>query len=92
MVLRFKDSSGKSIDFEVGSDVPAMQWQEGKLTSYTDFDNNILYEYSTFTPLVTLRVSLNRLSGINLADLKEVEFLFKDTESGSIMLRSISQV
>ena len=51
-----------------------------------------MQEYSTFTPLVTLRIDLSQFSSINLSGIASLKLSWEESDAGSIMLRSISSV
>lgn len=50
-----------------------------------------LLQYSTFTPLGTLRLDTAAFSGVDLGEITQVKLTF-DQPSGSIMLREIQSV
>lgn len=50
-----------------------------------------LLQYSTFTPLGTLRLDMAAFSGVDLGEITQVKLTF-DQPSGSIMLREIQAV
>ena len=76
----------------MGRDAAALLWQEGTLAEIVGWEGETVQEYSTYTPLVTLRVALSALEGIDLSRLQSVTLTWDESAGGSAMLRGVSAV
>lgn len=92
MTLTFTDADGASAKLDIDPGAAALLWQKGELVEQKGWEDEVYYEYSTFTPLVTLRIDLSMLHGMDLGRLKEISLSWPQSEGGSIMLRSIYAV
>lgn len=92
MTLTFADADGKTAQYAVGRDAAALLWQEGTLAEIVGWEGETVQEYSTYTPLVTLRVALSALEGIDLSRLQSVTLTWDESAGGSAMLRGVSAV
>lgn len=93
MRLSFTDADGNTASYGmVGSSTAALRWQQGELVEQTGWDGKPMQEYSTYTPLVTLRIDLSQFSSINLSGIASLKLSWEESAAGSIMLRSISSV
>ena len=88
MTVTFMDALGNAASFAVGSDAAALLWQEGVLTETVGWEGEPVLEYSTYTPLVTLRVPLGGLSGVDLTRITGLALSWDNSGGGSVMLRS----
>ncbi len=92
MTLSVRDESGKTAALSLDRFTAALLWQEGELLEVMGWDNQLHNEYTTFTPLVTLRIDLSKLSGVDLGKIESLTMSWPDSIEGSIMLRSIYSV
>lgn len=90
MQVSLADEAGGTAQITVDASAAALLWQEGTLSSPIGWDGLPHEEYSTFTPLVTLRIPLEQLQTVDLSQLDAVKLSFPQSPGGSIMLRSIS--
>ena len=75
----------------VEAGTPALTWQEGTVETIPVTGQEDLLQYSTFTPLGTLRLDTGAFTGVDLGQITQVTLTF-DQPSGSIMLREIQTV
>ena len=85
------DSSGKSATVEVPAGTAALAWQEGTVEYFPGVGEEEFAQYSTFTPLGTVRIELSAFQGIDLAHITGITLEFT-RDSGSVMLREIEAV
>ena len=76
---------------QVKAGTPALTWQEGEVETIPVAGQEDLLQYSTFTPLGTVRLDPDAFSGVDLEQITQVTLSF-DQPSGSIMLREIQSV
>lgn len=90
LTVTLTDGGGRSASVDVPAGTPALQWQAGELLERPAWDDpeSVEYSYSTFTPLGSLRLSLDSFGEVDLSDIVSVELSFSG-QSGSIMLREI---
>ncbi len=89
--MALRDAAGKEASVEVKAGESALTWQEGTVESIPVSGREDLLQYSTFTPLGTLRLDTAAFSGVDLGEITQVKLTF-DQPSGSIMLRGIQSV
>ena len=89
--MALRDAAGKEASVEVKAGESALTWQEGTVESIPVSGREDLLQYSTFTPLGTLRLDTAAFSGADLGEITQVKLTF-DQPSGSIMLRGIQSV
>ncbi|MDD2972248.1 MAG: hypothetical protein PHE02_08995 [Lachnospiraceae bacterium] len=92
MTLIFTDKDGNEEKYVVGENEAPLLWQEGELEEIMGWDGEKDWEYSTYTPLGTLRIDLNRLSQDDSGKWKSLRMEWNDSPQGSIMLRSIRSI
>ena len=85
------DSSGKSATVEVPAGTAALAWQGGAVEYFPGVGEEEFAQYSTFTPLGTVRIELSAFQGIDLAHITDITLEFT-RDSGSVMLREIEAV
>lgn len=85
------DSSGKSATVEVPAGTAALAWQEGTVEYFPGVGEEEFAQYSTFTPLGTVRIELSAFQGIDLAHITGITLEFT-RDSGSVMLREVEAV
>ena len=90
LTLLLTDADGKTAQSAIDPSAAALLWQEGELAEKTGWDGNPTQEYSTFTPLVTMRLDLSKLDSIDLSRLANLQMSFGSSGGDSMMLRSIS--
>lgn len=91
LTVTLRDAAGKEASVQVPAGTPALTWQEGTVESIPVAGREDLLQYSTFTPLGTLRLDTAAFSGVDLGEITQVKLTF-DQPSGSIMLREIQSV
>lgn len=85
------DSSGKSATVEVPAGTAALAWQEGTVEYFPGVGEEEFAQYSTFTPLGTVRIELSAFQGVDLSHITDITLEFT-RDSGSVMLREIEAV
>lgn len=60
ITLSFTDQTGNTAEYPVDRSAAALLWQEGELTEQVNWEGEMESQYSTFTPLVTLRMHYRR--------------------------------
>ena len=85
------DADGKEAAVEIPAGTPALSWQEGETETYPGIGETELSQYSTFTPLGTLRIELSAFQGVDLTHITGITLEFPQ-DSGSVMLREIEAV
>ena len=91
LTVTLRDAAGKEASMQVPAGTPALTWQEGTVESIPVAGQEDLLQYSTFTPLGTLRLDTASFSSVDLREITQVKLTF-DQPSGSIMLREIQAV
>ena len=91
MIVTLQDKSGQKASVQVPAGTPALTWQEGTVESLPAAGQDTFLQYSTFTPLGTIRLNPEDFDGVKLSQITQVTLTF-DQPSGSIMLREIQSV
>ncbi len=91
LIVTLRDAAGKESSVQVEAGTSALAWQEGTVETIPVAGQDDLLQYSTFTPLGTLRLDMAAFSGVDLGRIAQVTLTF-DQPSGSIMLREIQTV
>lgn len=91
LTVTLRDAAGHEASVQVKAGTPALTWQEGTVETIPVAGHEDLLQYSTFTPLGTVRLDLKAFSGVDLGQITQVTLTF-DQPSGSIMLREIQTV
>ena len=91
LTVTLRDSEGREASVQVKAGTPALTWQEGTVETIPVAGQEDLLQYSTFTPLGTVRLDMEAFSGVDLGKITQVTLTF-DQPSGSIMLREIQMV
>ena len=91
LTVTLRDSEGREASVKAGADTPALAWQAGTVESIPVAGREDLLQYSTFTPLGTLRLDPAAFSGVDLGQVVQMTLTF-DQPSGSVMLREIQTV
>lgn len=91
MTITLQDQSGKRSSVQVAAGTPALTWQQGTVESLPTIGQDTFLQYSTFTPLGTLRLNPKDFDGVNLGQITQVILTF-DQPSGSIMLREVQLI
>lgn len=91
MTVTLRDAAGKEASVQVKAGTPALTWQEGTVETIPVAGQEDLLQYSTFTPLGTLRLDPAAFSGVDLGRITQITLTF-DQPSGSVMLREIQTV
>lgn len=85
MSIELIDKNGKISKVTLDENTPALRYHLGKIVS-----NEYTSNWSTFTPLSSLRVQLDSFKNIDLKNIEKINLLFDKTSSGSIMLGEVS--
>lgn len=91
VTVTLTDSSGKSATVEVPAGTAALAWQEGTVEYFPGVGEEEFAQYSTFTPLGTVRIELSAFQGVDLSHITGITLEFT-RDSGSVMLREIEAV
>lgn len=91
VTVTLQDAAGRKASVQAAAGTPALAWQEGTVETIPVSGQEDLLQYSTFTPLGTIRLDLESFSGVDLGQITQVTLTF-ELSSGSIMLREIQTV
>ena len=91
LTVTLRDMQGREASVQVKAGDKALAWQEGNVESIPVAGQEDLLQYSTFTPLGTLRLDMEAFSGVDLKKVTQITLTF-DQPSGSMMLREIQTV
>lgn len=91
LTVTLRDAGGREASVKAEAGSPALAWQEGTVERIPVAGREDLLQYSTFTPLGTLRLDMAAFSGVDLGRITQITLTF-DQPSGSIMLREIQTV
>lgn len=91
LTVTLRDAGGREASVKAEAGTPALAWQEGTVERIPVAGREDLLQYSTFTPLGTLRLDTAAFSGVDLGRITQITLTF-DQPSGSIMLREIQTV
>ena len=91
MTVTLRDANGQNASVQVEAGTPAPTWQKGTVENIPITGQEDLLQYSTFTPLGTVRLDPEDFGSIDLSRITQVTLTF-DQPSGSIMLREIQSV
>lgn len=91
LTVTLRDVQGREASVRIEAGTPALAWQEGTVERIPVSGQEDLLQYSTFTPLGTVRMDPADFSGVDLGQIVQVKLTF-DQPSGSIMLREIQAV
>ena len=91
LTVTLRDAGGREASVKAEAGTPALAWQEGTVERIPVAGWKDLLQYSTFTPLGTLRLDTAAFSGVDLGRITQITLTF-DQPSGSIMLREIQTV
>jgi|GEM_PF-2245928 len=87
VTVRLTDASGNFEDVTLNPS--ALAWQPGKIITQNLWEDYYVSYYSNFTPLSSMRISLDAFSGVNLGEIASVDLLF-EAASGCVTVKSIS--
>ncbi|MGI6180906.1 MAG: hypothetical protein ACOYIE_02370, partial [Agathobaculum sp.] len=91
MIVTLRDAAGRSASVQVEAGTPALTWQAGTVERIPLAGQEERLQYSTFTPLGTVRLNPKDFTGVDLEQIRQIELAFEQP-SGSIMLREIQSV
>lgn len=91
LTVTLRDAQGREASVRIEAGTPALAWQEGTVERIPVSGQEDLLQYSTFTPLGTVRMDPADFSGVDLGQIVQVKLTF-DQPSGSVMLREIQAV
>lgn len=91
MSVTLRDAKGREASMKVAAGTPALTWQEGTVESIPVTGEDSFLQYSTFTPLGSVRLNPEDFNGVDLGQITQIVLMF-DQPSGSIMLREIQSV
>lgn len=82
------DRTGNSTRIKLPDHLEALLIAEGELDSTPLIDETI-YFWSIATPLSSILLPLSLVEGVNLSEIKSVQLLMEDTDTGSLLIESI---
>lgn len=91
MSVTLRDAKGREASMKVAAGTPALTWQEGTVESIPVTGEDSFLQYSTFTPLGSVRLNPEDFNGVDLGQITQIVLTF-DQPSGSIMLREVQSV
>lgn len=91
MSVTLRDAKGQEASMKVAAGTSALTWQEGTVESIPVTGEDSFLQYSTFTPLGSVRLNPEDFNGVDLGQITQIVLTF-DQPSGSIMLREIQSV
>ena len=91
LTVTLRDAGGREASVKAEAGTPALAWQEGTVERIPVAGREDLLQYSTFTPLGTLRLDTAAFSGVDLGRITQITLTF-DQPSSSTMLWEIQTV
>ena len=91
MSVTLRDAKGREASMKISAGTPALTWQEGTVESIPVTGEDSFLQYSTFTPLGSVRLNPEDFNGVDLGQITQIVLTF-DQPSGSIMLREVQLV
>ena len=91
MSVTLRDAKGREASMKIAAGTPALTWQEGTVESIPVTGQDSFLQYSTFTPLGSVRLNPEDFNGVDLGQITQIVLTF-DQPSGSIMLREVQLV
>lgn len=91
MSVTLRDAKGREASMKISAGTPALTWQEGTVESIPVTGQDSFLQYSTFTPLGSVRLNPEDFNGVDLGQITQIVLTF-DQPSGSIMLREVQLV
>ncbi|HJA47825.1 MAG TPA: copper amine oxidase N-terminal domain-containing protein [Candidatus Agathobaculum intestinipullorum] len=91
MSVTLRDAKGRESSMKISAGTPALTWQEGTVESIPVTGEDSFLQYSTFTPLGSVRLNPEDFNGVDLGQITQIVLTF-DQPSGSIMLREVQLV
>lgn len=86
--VRLTDTVGNTTTINLPDNLEALRRGNGEIDFTPLLDENI-YFWSIPTPLSSIVLPISSFEGVNLGELKWVELLFENTNSGSILIDSV---
>ena len=87
--IQLVDQEGNTASVHTRADEPALQFPLGEI------EENDTFEGGWFTgrvPLTSIRIPFNDFVGVNFAEIREINFLFDQTPSGSLFMSDLELV
>lgn len=91
MSVTLRDAKGQESTMKIAAGTSALTWQEGTVESIPVIGEDSFLQYSTFTPLGSVRLNPEDFNGVDLGQITQIVLTF-DQPSGSIMLREVQSV
>lgn len=91
MSVTLRDAKGRETSMKIAAGTPALTWQEGTVESIPVTGEDSFLQYSTFTPLGSVRLNPEDFNGVDLGQITQIVLTF-DQPSGSIMLREVQSM
>lgn len=88
VVVMLQDARGNRASVTLPAGTPALRWQQGEIERIPMWEGEDFLQYSTFTPLGTVRIPLEDFQDVDLSAIREIRLVFP-SDAGSIMLREI---
>lgn len=83
--VELADRDGNTDKIILGSNIPALKYHAGYIIKY-----EYGVDWSTFTPLSSMRIQLENYEKVNRDKIKSITLYFDQSNSGSIMLGELS--
>lgn len=91
MSVTLRDAKGREASMKIAAGTRALIWQEGTVESIPVTGQDSFLQYSTFTPLGSVRLNPEDFNGVDMRQITQIVLTF-DQPSGSIMLREVQSV
>lgn len=82
--LVLKDAKGKEQKIVIGKETTVLEYINGEIVDLGDYKY-----YGNYTPIGELRIPMEYFEGIDLTNIKSLELLFDQTDSGNIVIEEI---
>ena len=76
LTVTLRDAGGREASVKAEAGTPALAWQEGTVERIPVAGREDLLQYSTFTPLGTLRLDTAAFSGVDLGRITQITLTF----------------
>ena len=93
MTVILTDAAGKTSRIELPRGTPALEWRNGEIEDILGWEGELICtQYTGYTPLSCAVLPLKDFAGVDPAALKSVTLEFAGSDSGCIVVRSVSLV
>lgn len=87
--IQLVDSKGNSSSVRTRAGEPALQFPLGEIEENDTFKGGM---FTGRVPLTSIRIPFNDFVGVNFAEIREINFLFDQTPSGSLFISDLELV